>query len=386
MNVVQLFSTGVISGPEKMGLPGLGPISAGMAARGHDRVKLFYLVEERLPPECRLAGPRYAVGLGVSTDSLIRVRRRLDLGAVARLRAELGRTGARILHCHATKPSVLGCLAVRGTGIRLVTTIHGWGDRSGLSPFYDHLLYRLLPRFDRVVNVCRAEKDRLVRRGLDPTRVRVILNAAPDRYGAGAGRKGRGPGRAGVDPMAERFGLSSDRVRVATVSRLSPEKGIDRLLGAIARLPEPERPDCLVFGTGRCEGELRALADRLGLTGTVTFPGFVEDVDDLYPFVDVVAMPSLREGLPITLIEAAFAGRAILASHVGGIPELVEHDRSGLLVRPDDVEALAHGLGRLVRDRKLRTTLGREARRQALGRFTLERWAREHVELYEALA
>jgi len=97
----------------------------------------------------------------------------------------------------------------------------------------------------------------------------------------------------------------------------------------------------------------------------------------------VTAMPSHREGLPVTLIEASFAGRAILTTTVGGIPELIEHDASGLLVQPGDVEAFAHGLDRLVQDPRLRARLGQGARRRALEHFGLDRWAREHVDYYE---
>ncbi len=390
MKVVQLFSTGVVSGPEKMCIPGLRHINKEMADRCLGEVELFYLIEERLDQNRRMVGPRYAANQGIIPSALIPVRRRLDLGAVRRLRAELKRRGADLLHCHATKPSVLGYLATRGTGVRLVTTIHGWGDRSGLSPLYDHVLYRMLPLFDGVVNVSSSESERLVQKGIDPGLVCVIRNAGPDRYGdlaegplqeIGAARK-----RGRRDPLSKRFGIPHDRVRVAAVGRLSTEKGLDLLLQAIRRLRQPERLACLIMGSGRSETALKSLADKLGLGDAVTFTGFVSDVDDLYPFIDVVAMPSHREGLPITLIEASFAGRAILATTVGGIPELIEHGTSGLLVQPGDVEALAYGLDRLVLDPELRASLGRGARRRALEHFGLDRWAREHVDYYEEIS
>jgi len=390
MKVVQLFSTGVVSGPEKMCIPGLRQINAEMAGRGYGEVELFYLIEERLGQDQRMVGLRYASGQGITPSALIPVRRRLDLGAVGRLRAELQRCGAGLLHCHATKPSVLGYLATRGTGMHMITTIHGWGDRSGLSPLYDYILFRLLPRFDGVVNVCRSERERLVGRGIDSGLMQVILNAAPDRYGhlteglLGGAKSARK--RVKRDPISERFRIPNDRVRVATVSRLSTEKGIDVLFHAIRRLHQHEHIACLIMGTGRSERALKSLAGQLGLGDKVTFTGFVDDVDDLYPFIDVLAMPSHREGLPITLIEASFAGRAILATTVGGIPELIEHGTSGLLVQPGDVEALAHGLDRLVQDPELRARLGNGARSRALEHFGLDRWAGEHVDLYEKVS
>ena len=390
MKVIQLFSTGVVSGPEKMCIPGLRHINEEMAVRGRGEVELFYLIEERLDQNRRMVGPRYAASQGIIPSALIPVRMRLDLGAVGRLRAELRRRGADLLHCHATKPSVLGYLSTRGTGVRLVTTIHGWGDRSGLSPLYDYVLYRLLPHFDGVVNVCSSERERLVQKGIDPGLVHVIRNAGPDRYGdlAEGSFEGTRSVRKRVrrDPISKRLGIPHDRIRVATVSRLSPEKGLDVLLRAIRRLRQPERLACIIMGSGRSETALKSLAGQLGLDDTVTFTGFIADVDDLYPFIDVTAMPSHREGLPITLIEASFAGRAILATTVGGIPELIEHGTSGLLVQPGDVEALAHGLDRLVQDPELRARLGTGARRRALEHFGFDRWAREHVDYYEEIS
>ncbi len=166
--------------------------------------------------------------------------------------------------------------------------------------------------------------------------------------------------------------------RLLAVGRLAPHKGYGTLLHALARL----RDDGLRFhlriaGGGDQRAELEALRDRLGLGGAVTFLGAVapERIDDLWRATDIAVLASLTEGLPLTIVEAMAHARTIVATRVGGIPEIIADGENGLLVAPDDAESLAAALRRVILDPDLAARLAAAARRA----FEAGGWSREAV-------
>lgn len=180
--------------------------------------------------------------------------------------------------------------------------------------------------------------------GIDPTQVRTGTEAR----------------RAGL----ARLGLADGPFTVGTVGNLTPKKDHDSLLRAMVRVRDRFRGARLVIiGTGPREQHLRQLAQELGLSEAVLFTGIRDDVPDLLPAFDLFAMSSLHEGLSIALVEAMAAGLPVVATRVGGIPELVVHEESGLLVPPSDERALADAIGELAADE---TKRGRHAQAATL--------------------
>ena len=170
---------------------------------------------------------------------------------------------------------------------------------------------------------------------------------------------------------------------VLAVAHFIPEKGIEHLLRALAALP-PATARLLLVGDGPEEPRLRRLTDELGLVDRVQFGGLRDDVAALLRGADVFVHPATwQEAFGWTIAEAMASGCAVIASSVGGIPELIEHDRSGLLVPPADPPALAEAIQRLAGDSGLRVTLGRNARRRAEERFGLRQSAAQHVGWFE---
>src|SRR5262249_38099065 len=143
--------------------------------------------------------------------------------------------------------------------------------------------------------------------------------------------------------------------------------------------------DLVLAGDGPDRSKLEAQARALGLGENARFLGVRHDIQSLYAAVDVFALPSLEEGSPNALLEAMACGRAIVASRVGGVPEVVEDGRSGLLVEPGSPAALAEALARLASDAPLRHRLGREAARRVRERFDIARMAETHATLYRDL-
>jgi glycosyltransferase involved in cell wall biosynthesis len=173
---------------------------------------------------------------------------------------------------------------------------------------------------------------------------------------------------------------------VLTVAHLIPEKGIEYLLRAFANVP-PTQARLVLVGEGPDEHRLRQLADELGAGERVSFCGLRDDVATLLRQTTIFVHPATwGEAFGWTIAEAMASGCAVIATNVGGIPELIEHDQSGLLVPPADTAALTHALIRLVDDRALRLELGRNARRRAEELFGLVQSARAHVYWFEQVA
>ncbi len=171
---------------------------------------------------------------------------------------------------------------------------------------------------------------------------------------------------------AERSYALDGPLRVLSVGRLIVRKGLDRLIGAAATARAAgSEIELSIVGTGPEEEPLRRLAARLGIADAVRFEGFVDQagLPAAYAAADAFAFPSLRDPFGIVLLEAAAAGLPLVASpEAGATRDLVEHERSGLVVEPDDVDGLAQALARLADDRGLRERLGRAAHELTLAR------------------
>lgn len=160
------------------------------------------------------------------------------------------------------------------------------------------------------------------------------------------------------------LGIAPGERVVLYAGRLIPEKGADILLAAARRLAGPGMPPVrlLLAGEGPLRSELEAPGQRLPQKVRASFLGNREDIPLLLGLADLVALPSRWEGLPMILLEAMAAGKAILAAEVGGIPEAIRHGRNGWLVPPEDPAALAEGLDCLLSGETLRARLGEQAR------------------------
>jgi glycosyltransferase involved in cell wall biosynthesis len=178
------------------------------------------------------------------------------------------------------------------------------------------------------------------------------------------------------------LGLRPQDVLVAAIGTLIERKGHAVLIRSLAELSRrsPELPWHLaIAGRGPEHDHLQALASEAGVAARVHLLGFRRDGANLLAATDVFAMPSQWEGLPLALLEAMFAGNAIVASGISGIPEAIPTEEYGLLVPPGDVPALTAALHRLVGDPALRARLGRAAQARAREFFTVGRMAEEYL-------
>jgi glycosyltransferase involved in cell wall biosynthesis len=192
-----------------------------------------------------------------------------------------------------------------------------------------------------------------------------------------------------MDPATkEELGLRGDAPIVGTVCRLvEPKKGLSVLLHAMAVLNRDRRsPGCqlLIVGEGPARARLESLIEQLGLSCCVRFAGSRRDIPRILPTLDVFVLPSLYEGFGIAILEAMAAGRPVVATAVGGIPEFVVPGETGLLVEPGDAEALAAAIGDLLRDPERARQMGMRGRARAVAGFQLSAVVRRHEQVYEA--
>jgi glycosyltransferase involved in cell wall biosynthesis len=293
---------------------------------------------------------------------------RINWAAVRGLREVLVRERIDVLHTHFYKTDLIGLLAVRGTGCRIVTTPHGWSTDAGLAlRVYEMVDRAIFPFFDAVAPLSQDLYDGV--KGLPGIRLRLIRN------GVDLGEVER------TTELAADVGAwreAGDFV-VGYVGQLIARKGLDVLLRAFAAADIPGKRLVLV-GQGDQRAELEALAATLGIAARTHFLGFRDDRIAVMRGFDVFALPSRLEGIPRCLMESMAAEVPIVASDIPGCRDLVTHDHTGLLHRLDDVDALRTQLERM-RDRELRARHAAEARKLVYERYS----ARAMAEAYEQL-
>jgi glycosyltransferase involved in cell wall biosynthesis len=296
-----------------------------------------------------------------------------------RLARDLRRERVELVHAHGFYANVFAVPAARIAGVPAVlASIRDLNDLLW-TPMQRRVQRATCLFADRVVVNAGAIRERLLGQGYSERKIAVVHNGIdPGRFA--------GPRTGG---LAQELGLAPDAPLVAFVGRLVRAcgieiKGVGFFLEAAARLaPGHPRARFLVIGDGPCRPELERRAGELGLAGRVIFTGVRQDVNELLREIDVNVLPSLTEGLSNSLLEAMAAGLPVVATRVGGNPELVVDGEHGLLVPPEDAGALAAAIGRLLDDEALRARLGREARRRVESEFSVERMTATVSGLYD---
>jgi len=287
--------------------------------------------------------------------------------AVGLLRA-LSAVSPHIVHVNMPGPydgqMGIACTLARMAGaVAVVTTEH--------LPMVEFLWKRaLVKRFayrfvDRVLTVCEANVPFLTgRQRVDIRRIEVVPNGVREDFGTIPVQR---------DAVRARYGLAPETPIVVFVGSIERRKGLDRVIRALARL-DAESWQLVVVGTGPDRADCESLAEQLGIGGRTTFTGTLsgDEVEQLLVASDVLTLPSTMEGMPYVILEAMAARTAVVASRVAGIPEVVVHRETGLLIDPADDDALFRSIGELLRDDTLRRNMAESGRKRFEERFTLQ--------------
>jgi len=324
-----------------------------------------------------LAGAISELGVPLENLHIDRLRRR---GALARVGAAIDRASPDLVHTQLEFSNILGTIAARRRGIPAVATLHTLDRPRPWSR--DAVRFRLMARVlatraSRVIAVSHSAAQHFTNRSGAGRRLVTTLHNGIElerflRPHPGAAARLRSD--LGV-PETSRF--------VVTVAVLRPPKGIDDLIaalpGVVLGVPDTH---LVVVGDGPARPDLEQAVAAHGVAGRVHFLGHRADVDEVLAAADVFVLPSHTEALPTVLIEAMAAGLPVVATTVGGIPEMVERGSSALLVPPHQPELLAEAITRVLTSPLQAAAMGTAGRRLARTRFDLNRQVGSLVDEY----
>jgi len=307
---------------------------------------------------------------------------------VAGIRRIAGIFKPQIVHAHLFHAEVAAAFAAIVAPATLVATRHSAGlEFRG----WRALAARVIaPRFDACIAVSRGAAEEAIRKGFPPASVALIPNAVdPGRFRplAEADReKGRGALAAELYPEA----VPRPFVLIGSAGGLKPVKNYPLMLRAASRLVSarslrPGAPELrfLIFGEGEERSVYERLGRELGIDRIFSLPGRRDDLESLYPLLDVFLLPSWNEGLPMALLEAMSSGVACVASDVGDVGEAIEG--AGVAAPRGDEGALVEILQRLVAQEDERKELGRKARVRVLERYNVDLWGERILSVYRSV-
>jgi glycosyltransferase involved in cell wall biosynthesis len=283
---------------------------------------------------------------------------------------------ADVLLCHGYKANLLGRIAARRCGIPTVAVSRGWTGESLRVRLYEQLDRWNLRWMDRVVCVSEGQAARVRHAGVREERLAVIRNAV---------RADRFPHpHPAQRALLERMFPRRPRRIVAAAGRLSPEKGFGVLLEAAARIDDPTI-GFIHFGNGPLRQQTADRIAALGISERFVLAGFRSDLDQFMPCFDALALPSFTEGLPNVVLEAFAAGVPVVATAVGGTPEVIEDGLSGYLVPPGKPTLMSQRIRQVLSDEAARKAMGEQGRQRVRDEFTFEAQARQYLQLFDGL-
>ena len=311
-----------------------------------------------------------------------------DLAATLRLARLIRRERPDILHTHTAKAGTVGRIAALLSGRKrppiVVHTFHGHVLRGYFGPGRSRL-FRLLERWlarrtTALIAVSPQVRDDLVSLGVAPPERFVVIRLGIELDERVAGtQNGRLESR-------RYLGIPPERFAVGWIGRMTAVKRTDDVLVAFKQLCDEGVDACLcMVGDGPDRVHLEQRAHELGVVRDTLFLGYQEDVAPFYAAFDALVLPSSNEGTPVSAIEALAAGRPVVATRVGGVPDVVQEGEDGFLVEPGATDELAQRLAQLARDPELRERMGRAGRERVLPRYAVERLVDDVDRLYRSL-
>ena len=298
-----------------------------------------------------------------------------------RLRRVIRQTRAQVVHTHHLGPLLhVGLLeTLIGCKLGWIHTEHNVPD---LDRGYSQFIYRIIKPLSRPAyvtgvsaNVC-AYLDR--RCGVLSERIKMIPNGVDlGRFGSlGGGQRIRGE-----------LGLSPDDEVIGCIGNLRLEKNQRLAIEALSLL-EQRRPrlKLLICGDGECRAELERLAELRGVRNKTVFLGYRFDILDILSALDLFCLPSLYEGMPVSVLEAWAASKPIVATDVIGIRDIITHGINGMLVPPDEPKAMADAIDRLLDDKGRMLRIASDGRKLVAEKYSVEAMVLQYANLYEKLA
>ena len=291
----------------------------------------------------------------------------IDVCAQWKLNKLVRREKVNLLCVHGYKACVMGWWAGIKCGIPVIAFSRGYTDENKKIAFYNWLERRTLGRMSGVVFVSEGQKKKVASFGVKVRNNWVVKNAinvhSKQSFNQDETRK----------EVLSELGLSYDSKLIVTAGRLSPEKGHKYLIEAIKEMDGKQNNTCFVFcGEGQCREELEQLAKNLGVYKMCRFLGFRRDLQRFFKAMDLMVLPSLTEGLPNVVLEAFAWAKPVVATKVGGVPEVIQHGVNGFLVPPERPDLLANSICRYLDNPDMMKSMGETGWRIVKSDFNLE--------------
>jgi len=304
----------------------------------------------------------------------------MDIRIILRLVRYIKQNKIDIVETAVFPSDVYGRVSARLANVPIIiSTMHRVEDHK------QEAIYRVLfladtltmPLTTRIIAVSEAVKNYLISwHKVKPDKIRVVYNGINTyKYNSNLN----------IEEYKKKLSLQHDIPTVALIGRLVKLKGVNYFLEAAASiLRSGKRVQFVVVGDGPLKERLIKQAKNLRISQHVHFIGFREDIPQILAVIDILVVPSLFEGLPLTILEAMHTGKAIIASRVGGIPEAIKDGETGILVSPRDCHALTKGILELLKDPEKRKQMGEKGKQRALQHFEVERMVKEYASIYDA--
>lgn len=354
--VAHVIATNFYGGPEKQIIEHLKRLDASVYSGF-----LISFLEDNRDNEILMQAQREGIEhQGISMNSPF------DIGAWMQLRKEVRTNAVNLLCVHGYKATVMGSWIHKTLRIPTLAFSRGYTAENLKVAFYEYIDRLALRHVSGIVCVSAGQREKLETLGVRTKNMWVVHNAVVTPEVVPDSR----PIRATI---LKRLALPEGSMICLSAGRLSPEKGHEDLIRAIAALRERSDGWHFVFcGDGPCQAQLEKLAQTLQIQNRVHFAGFRKDLPEIFQAMDLFVLPSHSEGLPNVVLEAFSYGKAVVATSVGGVPELVEDGLSGIVVQPRQPALLAEAMARCMADGGLRQTLGDAGRCTVRSRFTFE--------------
>lgn len=302
------------------------------------------------------------------------------LGALRKLIAEIKlaeNTSKVILHSHDTRSDLIALIAGKLTGNPVVISNHAWHAVGFKRWLLETIRAKLMRYADLVINVSEDTHQETLRRGIAPQKSISMYSGIDLHYFSEAPDKQQARAKLGIEPS---------EIVIGDIARLWPEKAIDKLLEAAAAL-KSDYPQIrvLIVGDGPLEQELKAYCTELGADSHVTFLGFQEDLLTLYAAFDIFALPSSAEGTAMVIYSAMAMGVPIVASACSGVAEVLEHNRTALLITPAETDELTAALSKFIDEPAYAKQLAEAAKATVENEYSARQAIRKLEKIYTVL-
>ncbi len=304
---------------------------------------------------------------------------KFDMRTILGIRQYMKENKIGIIHSHNYKSNFYGLLASLNMDIKRITTCHNWLGNNLKMRFYEGVDKLLLNRFDKIITVSKELKKEILKYSIPESKIVVINNGINMKNGKWNIKNFKNDKR-------REFGIKENEKVIGTVGRLTPEKGHIYLLRAFGKVITVfPNVRLMIIGDGSSKESLKLKVKSLKLEDKIIFTGIRDDIPELLNLMDVFVMPSLKEGMPMALLEAMASKKPAIGTKVGAISKVIENDYTGLLIEPGNEKELSESIIKLLKDREKANFLAQNGYEEVKNEFSTTKMAERYMAIYSSL-